>query len=197
MWLKVKEWLWDVKFHTFGFEIPLLYLVIIILLVIGYQVIRGRFNEGKWETLRSEELGYKIDYPAGWSAETFFEGYENKHRGLPEGTRAFINHEFFIPINKKTALLYWLPESSLDEALRWGNETLEVDRKSVALQEVQVGIGLYPALTRSYRIEAGTRKIVYIPTNNGVFLLEFLARNYNEKVEAIFEHMLASFEVTS
>ena len=196
MWQKAKEWLWDVKFHFYGFEIPLLYMIMIVFLIVGYQVIQSKVNENQWKTLESEELGYKIDYPAGWSVETFWEGYENKHRGLPKGIRAFFNYEFFLPINRKTAAIYWLPLADLEEAIEWGNEILEPDRKGAILQKNRVGIGQYPALMRNYSTERGERRVVYISTNSGVFILKFYARNYDEKVEVIFKHMLASFEIT-
>lgn len=88
-----------------------------------------------------------------------------------------------------------MDQPDLMEALYWGNETIERDRKSIGIRRVRVGVGEYPAVTRIYLVNDGTRRIVYVLADNGVFVLKFFAENYNEKYEAIFDHMPASFEI--
>ncbi|MCP4985864.1 MAG: hypothetical protein GY928_07300 [Colwellia sp.] len=197
MWLKLKQWLWEIGFQAYGFRIPLVLIIGIVVFIGGYQIVQNRLNQEKWETLRSDELSYKIDYPASWSAETFPAGFKNPHRGLPDGIRAFFFHEFLMGVDKKTVALYWIPmkEPDLMEAVKWGNETIEQDRKSVGIQKVHVGVGQYPAITRIYPVDAGKRRVVYILSNDGVYVLKFIAKNYDEKYETIVEYMLSSFEI--
>jgi len=168
--------------------------ILIVLIIIGYQTVMRSLSYGDWETLIDDELGYKMEYPASWSAETFPAGFENMHRGLRMGIRAFFYHDLFIPIDTKTVSLYWLPTTDPEVALEWGNNRIENDRKSTALQKVHVGSGKYPALTRIYQTNDGTRRVVYIVTHNGSFVLKFWAKNYTGELETIFDHMLASFE---
>jgi len=178
--------------------------IAIAILLFVWSLFGGKYTikNDRWETLYSDELNYQIVYPAYWTAETFRAGFKNLHRGLPEGIRAFFYRPTFSPSpSRKTVALFWLSKTDLEDAQKWGQDTIEKGKKKEKLfssHNEQVGVGQYPALVRIYQPDkVSITKIVYIPTDDGTFVIEFLATGYTEEIEAIFDYMLASFEILS
>jgi hypothetical protein len=153
-------------------------------------------NRDKWQTLISEPYGFSINYPANWDSKTFGErGYKNL-RDL----KVIVNNRIVEFLPKDALWVHWktMEEPTLTQTAAWGLEKLEQSNGIISeLQEVQIGVENYPALTRTvqYADSPKVRIHYYVISTQGAIILEFYAKSYNAETEAVFNQMIASFRL--
>lgn len=175
----------------------------LILLYLGYTLVRLVGFYGEWRTFVSDHYGYSIEYPGRWvrlGEYTPGVGHKNLHDLNVEfgnGDALLIPTTIVVRIYHRT-----IPEATLDDAVNWGAELINTTggaRYILPLEKAFIGVGNYPAfiqVDQRNRLSFVRRQSVYVVSGDDAFLLELEAPRFMwDKASRIFDHMLASFQL--
>jgi hypothetical protein len=177
--------------------VPLYVIIVIIFAITSFFLGRYWLNQGKWRILVSEQYEYSIKYPANWSMHVYGDGGARGSIYLRSSFGDFFTSDG-VYIHEQT-----MDEPSLIRATEWSEEIIERQRgyRLSELDETVIGCGNYPALVRTYMQNdfIGRQlvyKVVYVATNERVFMLEFSAyKSRYDKAAVIFDDVLDSFQL--
>lgn len=183
--------------RIFGKQIPLVYLIPVVVIVVGLFLVRRNLNQDKWDILMSRDYGYKIEYPANWVGEVIRSGRGSKY------LHGQVNDNYLLP--RSYLLIHSEPmeNPTFKDGAIWGEGIIQRDCGYICwegLQPQRVGVGNYLALTTTYqeKVRLGQtlyKKAVIIVADDGVYMLQFSTYSRSQEVEDVFTHMLDSFEI--
>jgi hypothetical protein len=188
----------------FGIPVPLHLVLPFLLFAAVLYGSRSWINRDDWKTLVHEQYSFSIDYPANWGYELFG---ERGNKGV-QHVKAIATSFPFGPIGPSKAFqAHWIAidNPTLTQAAEWGLDILPpyggdpYKGTLSSLQETQVGIDHYPALTRTFQYadSSAIEIYYYVVRENGAYSLEFYLKNEDDLGEAksIFNQMLLSFRM--
>lgn len=189
----------SIKVGVLGKEIPLLWVLFIVLIVGGFSLVQTWQNQGKWRTFDSRgkfhtarHPDFKLDYPATWDSDV----YQGYFRSTENVWADFGGNEFYTTFSG--LLIYWRPLSNptINELSTWGQEIIEVYKgyNVSQMEEAQVGVEDYPAFIQTFQADR-TYMVVYILDKEGGYILLFDAKPYAVETENLFKQILASFQI--
>lgn len=187
------------KAYIFGIPTPLHYVLLVLLIAGVFYGMRSWITQDNWKTLVHEKYGFSINYPANWGHEI----YGERGRKGVQNVKAVATSFPFGPVGPKMGFtVHWIAMDvpSLERAAEWGLNILPPYGGTLSdLQETKVGLGHYPALTRSFYYDGSSAMEVhyYVIRENGAYTLEFYLKNENDidEMEPVFNQILASFKM--
>lgn len=175
----------------------LAYLTLAAVMLISLFLIFYQGTGDKWDTLKSSDNDYLLEYPASWV------GTEIKASRGADYLHGRINDNYLLP--RSYMLIYTKPMSdpTFKEGTLWAEEILIKDCGYICwgkLEPKNVGVGDYLALTTTYeeKVSLGQtlyKEVVVIVASDRVYMLQFNTYDRSQSIEMIFNRILDSFEI--
>ncbi|MAU02124.1 MAG: hypothetical protein CL608_33725 [Anaerolineaceae bacterium] len=198
---QIIAWTKSQKAYVFGKPVPLHHVLLVLLFAAIWYGVSHWNNRDNWSTLVHEQYNFSIDYPTNWAHATY--GVRGNKNLTDEKAHFYTNQIGFLGLVSKALSVNWFKMENPTPEKIYGWDLERHYRSGIIysdFQEVEAGSGNYPAWTRTVRY-ATTSQIriqYFIIRDDNIYLLEFFLRNSANKDEAfpIFDHMLASFNIT-
>ncbi len=187
----VNEWLKH-PITLFGKRMTLQRFLIFIMIACIVYFIFFKVSEKHYCLLIDHNYGYSIEFPANRVVHVF--GELGNHSHIDEKAHFYPRTLEFLVTS--SASVYWTEEvkDSVELAYSWGADQFRDDWQSTSgLKPVLVGQGSYEAWTTTFRRDSLQSRHYYIPNENGTFLIEFTQLGTQNHLNAIKNHMVASF----
>ena len=187
---------------NYSVPISLRTAAIVLGIVLLFLFVKSFYRSDEWQLFDSNPTrytteypdGYKIEYPANWDTEVY-KGYHNQ-----KDLRAVFRQPF--SSNPRGLEVYWYSQNEMDSQsiIKWGDEIMSgwTTPKATPLVTQTIGVRNYTAVKKEYSYigkQNDYQVSYFIIDDNEAFMLAFYAKDYDEQTEAIFERMLASFDI--